>query len=57
MFNLCFKLELIFENIIIIILLLILLKLSLVALLLYSLHYILTRVWFQVVNYLIVRLV
>ena len=36
---------------------LILLKLSLVVLLLYSLHYILTRVWFQVVNYLIVRLV
>ena len=36
---------------------LILLKLSLVVLLLYSLHYILTRVWFQVVNCLIVLLV
>ena len=42
---------------IVLMIILILLKLSLVVLLLYSLHYILTRVWFQVVNYLIVLLV
>ena len=42
---------------IVLMIILILLKLSLAVLLSYSLHYILTQVWFQVVNYLILLLV